>query len=187
MEKLKQIKDTLPDKLSDLLLVSLADIEKVENSKKFKFDMNSWVDGFENSCYVCHAGAVMVGTLAEQPYMKKILKKDYYDLGPDRFKKTIRNKLYAINLVRVGNIKEALKRVYGRSVVHKISPLLKETIKGLEKQDISNYLNEEHSCTFTIANASHYNDFFGRKNKETFKFYKLYIETVAGILASEGF
>ena len=59
--------NTLPDKPSELINVALADLAKVEQSKKYEVDMDTWHDPSAGICYVCLAGAVMAKSLQASP------------------------------------------------------------------------------------------------------------------------
>lgn len=94
---------TLPDKLSDLLVVALADLKTCEEDDKYRINMTKWhkptLSG--HHCEVCLAGAVMAQTLRtpltkwQEPYLNK--------LG-----EVINMKLLAINEARIGNLCMAL-------------------------------------------------------------------------------
>ena len=53
----------LPDKLSDLIELSITDLEKCEASPDYRIDMEVWHTYRSENCYVCLAGAVMSQTL----------------------------------------------------------------------------------------------------------------------------
>jgi len=55
----------LPNKLSELLRLSVADARKVAVDPRFKLDMRTWIEITERGgpCHVCMAGAVMVKTM----------------------------------------------------------------------------------------------------------------------------
>jgi hypothetical protein len=89
---------SLPDKPSELLMVAMEDLEKIETMEKIKINMSSWVD----NCEVCHAGAVMINSLgvdAEKCWAPFQLS------SPDlKGKRSASEKLNAINDIREGNI-----------------------------------------------------------------------------------
>lgn len=109
-------KNKLPNKLSALMRVALANLAKVERSPKFNIDMtDDWVsfDGFpdgkvsdlikkKNSvCHVCFAGAVMAKTLDVE-----VEDGTYYFDGGMSSKDT--NKMCALDDVRQGSVYSAL-------------------------------------------------------------------------------
>jgi len=55
---MKLLNANLPDKLSDIILIALEDLRKVERSKKYKVYMGVWHSP-NGVCSVCFAGAVM--------------------------------------------------------------------------------------------------------------------------------
>jgi len=91
----------LPDKLSDLIVLALADLVKVERSKKYEVNMGVWhrlrqeLEG--PRCAVCFAGAVMAKTLGAV-WGDELDPKSF---GVDMVK------LYALNDVRCGNVASA--------------------------------------------------------------------------------
>lgn len=97
----------LPDRLSDLIRVALADLRKVEKSKRYVVDMTRWHANEENEegalrCHVCLAGAVMAKTLG--------IRADC-NTNPDLidpFSRDVRKKLLALDEVRKGNVSAAL-------------------------------------------------------------------------------
>ena len=62
---------SLPDKISALLRVALADVEKCDADPVYVLDMNRWHDPIKTPagpvCAVCMAGAVMAQTLKISP------------------------------------------------------------------------------------------------------------------------
>lgn len=90
----------LPNKLSALMRLALADLAKVENSKKYRVDMGEWHTAAEadRPCTVCFAGAVMAKTL-QVPHMQSC--------SPGEMKQHTR-KLMALNSVRTGEVRMAL-------------------------------------------------------------------------------
>lgn len=53
----------LPEKLSALIRVAVADLEKVESDRQYKVKMSSWHCPVAGRCEVCLAGAVMAMSL----------------------------------------------------------------------------------------------------------------------------
>jgi len=96
-------KPSLPDLLSDLILVALEDLEKAEVSPLYHVEMNIWhlpkKPAYPSRCNVCFAGGVMAFSLdaaINQPCL------------PGHWEREIANKLYALNSVRAGDVYEAL-------------------------------------------------------------------------------
>lgn len=114
----KKIKGNLPDKPSELIRVALADLRKVERSKKFEVDMGTWFDVYNDDsmhCYVCFAGSVMAGSLGCTP--EAALQKEWDGFSyvaayvPEHFDEKTQCKLYALDDFRTGNIKNALNHM----------------------------------------------------------------------------
>lgn len=58
------MKDTLPDKTSELLKLALKDLLSVESDKDYSVNMYLWHESVRgDSCHVCLAGSVMARTL----------------------------------------------------------------------------------------------------------------------------
>lgn len=105
-----KIKDTLPNKPSELIRVALQDLRKVERSKKYLISMESWhmpthlYSSELPKCYVCLAGAVMAKEF-------DIPVDDY--ATPYTFPRKIEDKLIALNNFRCGWIYSALELIIG--------------------------------------------------------------------------
>ncbi len=91
----------LPNKLSALIRVALADLRKCEEDPKYVIFMEDWHVPQDNGvCAVCLAGAVMAKSLnADVRY--RLLPLDF--IGP-----VISNKLRALNDARLGDVGAAL-------------------------------------------------------------------------------
>lgn len=96
----------LPDKLSDLILVALEDLEKAEASPKHIIVMWMWhlprLGLLDNLCSVCLAGSVMAFSLGANPSTPRT---------PGDYSHHINNKLLALNSVRGGDISLALETI----------------------------------------------------------------------------
>lgn len=100
-------KDTLPNKLSDLILLALKDLTLCEKDPNYGINMNSWhlsSCGFEAGeyCQVCLAGSIIAKSLnapIENSYR------------PTHFPSTIRYKLEALDAVRLGLPNRALRHL----------------------------------------------------------------------------
>ena len=93
-----EVRDTLPDKPSELILVALMDLEKCEADPRYDINMGVWHEP-NSHCSVCFAGAVIAKTLqlpADKPF------------DPWGFDESIKNKLRALDLFRAGWIYDAL-------------------------------------------------------------------------------
>lgn len=93
------MKTKLPDKMSALIRVALADLAKAERSKNYKINMSAWhnPEG-ENKCEVCLAGSVMAFSLGVQAN---------YWMMPSDFNRPTFRKLNAIDALREGAVSEA--------------------------------------------------------------------------------
>ncbi len=104
----------LPEKLSDLVFVALADLEKVEANEQYIIDMSIWhrprdfdsdnPSGFETKCIVCLAGSVMSMSLDAEL-------EDELDL--DDFEPFEEKRLQALDELRSNMICETVTTVYG--------------------------------------------------------------------------
>ena len=90
----------LPDRLSDLILVALEDLEKVEASSRYEIRMDIWHLPCTDYCGVCLAGSVMAFSLGADPAVL---------IQPHDFPPSINAKLCALNSVRAGDISLALE------------------------------------------------------------------------------
>lgn len=93
-------KPTLPDKMSELILVALADLCKVEKLKdRFEIDMEQWHVGNDytasNKCVVCFAGSVLAMTLGVP---------DDRNEDGSSFPSRINKKIDAIDRLRTGQV-----------------------------------------------------------------------------------
>lgn len=89
----------LPDKLSKLILLALADLEMVEKNPLYRIEMTKWHQSNGDLCKVCFAGAVMARSLKCSP--QESFNETDFDIDT-----TI--KLQALNEIRVGHIGIAL-------------------------------------------------------------------------------
>ena len=89
----------LPDKLSDLILVAIADLTKAERSPRYRIDMATWHRP-NAQCAVCLAGAVMAFTLR--------IPKEQHILPDHTSTKHSRSKLLALDEIRCGRVRWAL-------------------------------------------------------------------------------
>ena len=98
--------DTLPNKPSELLTLALADLAKVERSKRYKVNMCTWHLPINKNLYqVCLGGSVLAKSL-DYPFNKRLKT----NLVPD----SVREKLFALNRFRVGDVSRALMNLgYG--------------------------------------------------------------------------
>lgn len=88
----------LPAKLSDLILVALRDLARVERSRKYRVDMNVWHDrdpSDPKTCVVCLAGAVMAKTCGVA---------QHESARPSYFSDRICNRLRALDHLRTGDV-----------------------------------------------------------------------------------
>jgi len=86
----------LPRKMSALITIALADLAKVERSKKYEVIMGTWHDPSrfgDRVCAVCLAGAVMAKTLGADPSLQ---------IYPERFPEN-ESALCALDELREGD------------------------------------------------------------------------------------
>ena len=102
---------TLPNTLSALILVALADLEKVEAHPAYTVYMGHWHEPIpslepkrDDLCGVCFAGGVMAFSLNTQINE---------DMGPASFPPAIMHKLYALNNLREGLVTHAYDNLKG--------------------------------------------------------------------------
>jgi hypothetical protein len=96
----------LPDKLSDLIELAVADCRKVEADPRYELNMNAWHSGLDDRhsrCAVCMAGAVMAQTLGV-PYEHTSIP-EFCGIGTSM---VVEDRLYALDAVRLGNVATAL-------------------------------------------------------------------------------
>lgn len=100
-------KKKLPNKPSALIRVAVEDLKKAERDKKtYRINMDDWhvsekadLNG-SGKCEICFAGAVIAFSLG-------IASNE--TMNPDDFPKTTKQKLYALDQFRYGEINEALE------------------------------------------------------------------------------
>lgn len=97
-------KKTLPNRLSDLIEVAVADCKKVAADKRYRFNMRKWHYAMPAAkgmrvCSVCMAGAVMAKSLGA-PFRA--------ELGPGSFLES--DALLSIDDVRTGSVGLAIAR-----------------------------------------------------------------------------
>lgn len=123
----KDPKDPLPNKPSELIAIALADLIKVEKSKKFRVAMGAWhwTPPGSNVCHVCLAGAVMACTLKSREIYEPSFNRTHsltptsFSFGSDGLRsqvgKLIEDKLYFLNLARgcYAFHREALEEIFG--------------------------------------------------------------------------
>ena len=94
----------LPDKLGELILVALADAEKVKALPNYDIDMNVWHElAVDGKCRVCLAGCVISQTLG-QPLD--------YKYGSNDYSARVHSKMGALDELRKGRVLSALNCLY---------------------------------------------------------------------------
>lgn len=122
---MKKETNTLPDKLSDLILLALADLELAEQSSDVHIDMSNWRKQCSTFspyvCSVCFAGVVIIGSLKFSKRGSGI---------PESISNRTTQKLLALDAVRTGNVESALVHMnvfcanqYQRSIYRHVIPL----------------------------------------------------------------
>jgi len=110
-------KNKLPNNLSDLIDVAIADLKKCEKSKHYKIDMRDWhMSDIDAICSVCLAGSVMAQTCN----VSRMGNHEPYEFGED-----IERKLLALDEIRAGCIYDAFLTI------------------GFSKEEIFQKLNED--------------------------------------------
>ncbi len=108
---LDKIKDTLPKKPSDLILLALKDLEKAEKTPNVKIQMdNHWLAKMNEVCEVCFAGSVMLGTCGINP--ENMIDGDGDNLGilwNVEFCDSLTLKFIALDHFRLGKIVHGLE------------------------------------------------------------------------------
>jgi len=139
----------LSENPSELILIALEDLERCEADPRYEVDMGVWHEPFQDStCQVCAAGAVMAQRL---------------DVGincsiePVNFNDDIRDKLFAINYLRRGNLHLAF---------------------GFLDLDLPDHLE-----IFYQIDIEYLNDLSYANRAE----WKLHMQDLAGVLAAEGY
>lgn len=98
-------KASLPDKLSELILVALEDLAKVRADPRYQINLETWHQSANRNddglCSVCFAGAVIAGRMAPDEINRSIRPDDFAD--NDDFK------LEALNDLRSGLLADALR------------------------------------------------------------------------------
>jgi hypothetical protein len=103
----------LPDKLSDLIDVAIADLEKAEQSPDYRIYMSVWHSPGDElflmpspeqfkKCYVCFAGSVIAFSLSGDRMT---------EYSPSCYPADISAKLHALNHVREGRVRYALQGI----------------------------------------------------------------------------
>ena len=99
----------LPDELSALIRVAVADAKLVEQDPRYKLDMTKWHTPLPNDetekavCNVCLAGCVVAKSLGISP-------DQHFEPGSSNT--PLRQKLYALDSVRVGEATAAVVNMY---------------------------------------------------------------------------
>jgi len=115
----KSLARALPNKLSELIRVSLDDEAAAFKSAQYSIEMDDWHcpgkdyrkdppyrrDSSSEVCEVCLAGAVMAFSLKCDPQL---------DIHPDAFSNKTEQKLYALDAVRDGCVSDADAFMKGR-------------------------------------------------------------------------
>lgn len=95
-------KNLLPNKPSELILLALGDLKKVERSKEYEVNMSQWHSP-NGTCKVCLAGSVMAKSL-------NIPKQSRYESNINGvFNMNTQNKLFALDDFRSGDIRFGLQ------------------------------------------------------------------------------
>lgn len=91
---------SLPDKPSELLMASVLDAIKLQDTPGYKLNMGIWHQQYEGACNVCMAGSLMACRLGA-----KVKENKYFG----SYKDPIRRKLLAVNQMRVGHFASGIE------------------------------------------------------------------------------
>lgn len=108
---MKDLREMCDGKLSRLIRLAIADLERAERTPGVRIRMNIWLVWELGSCSVCLAGAVMIGTLGVTEASR-----DGYGLCQvtlSSFGNQNRYALRALDYLRQGNIRRALWVIAG--------------------------------------------------------------------------
>lgn len=102
-------------KPSDLILIALKDMEKVEKNPKYKIDQGKWHDPNKNKtkCSVCFAGSVMAMTYKLKPteyYVPNTLMAS--ETGIPGISELVASRIAALNSVRRGLVARFVRDFY---------------------------------------------------------------------------
>ena len=127
------IQDTLPDKPSDLLELALKDLLKAEQDENLEIVMQYWHFPRKGKCLVCLAGACLhyeYGLSSNQTYTNLKISDSVID------------KLLALNLLRRGEVRTALRYLDRNTKVSDIIPAQYEKDRDLFIQQIEELVVE---------------------------------------------
>jgi ribosomal protein S27AE len=103
----------LPNKMSELIMVAIKDLKKIEKSKYYAINMGVWHEP-NGKCTVCFAGSVMAKTLGVDRRLYAY---------PSSFSEETRAKLEALDYLRKGEIQNAHSRMFkGKSLPPLMNP-----------------------------------------------------------------
>jgi hypothetical protein len=99
---------TLPDKPSELLRVAIDDFQHALKLPNVRINMANWwkKDKESGVCEVCLAGAVMLNMPIPEKFFPTT---KYILLDPGQYSEDVRNKLKALNWLRVGEVLTAFE------------------------------------------------------------------------------
>lgn len=95
--RIRDLENSLPDKLSDLLDVAMRELERVEADPAYRVDMSRWHNPVSGLCSVCLAGAVLTRALSPD---------EIFNFSEENAEMT--KKIVAIDFARSGSVGTAL-------------------------------------------------------------------------------
>ena len=100
----------LPTKLSELIALSLFDLEQVEKNDKYTVNMSYWYWPHAHTCFVCLGGSVLVNrfNFTEESLHGSMMLASVIDL---HIAESDTNALYALNYIRQGQLALALSQL----------------------------------------------------------------------------
>lgn len=118
----------LPRVMSELIVLGLDDLRKVEQSKLYRVNMGDWHRPIGDKCVVCLAGAVMAETLGTPI--------DSYEEPWDRDDGNV-DQLLALDSLRIGDVCTAARELE--------LPLDTPAAAGEFDRDIANYHDDKEA------------------------------------------
>ena len=162
----------LPDKPSELLILAMEDIERVEADPRYKIDMGSWHEP-NGKCKVCAAGSVMAKTLKLPINVNSDYEGCHVETNEQNvdFDSDTERKLAAINSFRCGDMYDGFKKMNLSSKIPRSFQYFNEY--GQEK-------------TLEYGPLDPYDDHLDDLSQYNRKEWKAHMATIIGILQAEG-
>lgn len=183
--KLKNLKDTLPNTLSDLVLLALKDLSLIRREpKKYEIDMDYWhgtaAAHSDDLCAVCFAGAVMAKTI------NTVITPDTVVRATD-LPRELRHKMYALNEIRSGCVEEAIEEMI-KALNAKIRPPRKLITKYETLLTTISFMGVTEAREYIGMKNSHIPDFdsIDEHSPNTYQEWRKAMKRLAKALARQG-